>query len=417
MTSSTIPGVALGTVPSGGVASGGETPVRASHAYPRRGDGPVGSVNRIALPGAMADRLFFAQVREDPTLEIQALRPAFEGRIAIIGSAGCTALSLIASGARDVVAVDLNATQNHLTELKAVAIAALGTEAALAFLGAVNGSARVRVVTYARLRAALSPAARAWWDDRLDEIRGGALGAGVSERLVRMVIRSLRLIGYGPARLQRLLACRTLAEQRDFYDREWNSRRWRTLIRLALGRKRLAGVYDPAFFDRVENESFGDHFLRCMEHGLTELPVASNYFLRFMLTGAYSGEPDALPPYLEREGTVAVAGGLDRLTIADGAMTEWLRTQPDASISGFSLSNICEWLAPDAIDALFGEIVRTAMPGAVLCFRNFLGWTEVPPAWRAIVIEDRARGAEMIQRDRSLLQRRFALCAVRGPAT
>ena len=41
---------------------------------------------RITLPAARTDRLFFAQVREDPTLEIETLSPAFDGRIAIVGS-------------------------------------------------------------------------------------------------------------------------------------------------------------------------------------------------------------------------------------------------------------------------------------------------------------------------------------------
>ena len=389
----------------------------ARRSYPSRANGPVGGVGRIALQGATSDRLFFAQVREDPTLEIEALRPAFAGRIAIIGSAGCTALSLVASGARDVVAVDVNATQNHLTELKAVAVAALPVECALAFLGGTYGTSRQRVVTYAPLRAALSPQARAYWDARLEMVREGVLGAGVSERLIRVVVRGLRLIGHGPSRLRRLLANRTLEAQRDFFTREWNSRLWRMLIRAALGRRRLSGVYDPAFFDRVENDSFGDHFLRRIEHGLTQLPVASNYFLHFMLTGMYGVSPtDARPPYLTGDGSQAVAEGRDRLTIVDGGMTDWLRLQPAASIGGFALSNICEWLSPDAIDELFAEVVRTATPGAILCFRNFVGWTEVPVAWQGAVVEERERGAAMMELDRSLLQRRFAPCIVRGEA-
>ena len=54
------------------------------------------------------------------------------------------------------------------------------------------------------------------------------------------------------------------------------------------------------------------------------------------------------------------------------------------------ISNICEWLPATAIDELFAEIVRTAAPGARLCFRNFVGWSEVPEAWRSVVVEDRA---------------------------
>ena len=37
-----------------------------------------------------------------------------------VSSGGCTALSLLAAGAGRVHAVDLNTTQNHVVELKAV---------------------------------------------------------------------------------------------------------------------------------------------------------------------------------------------------------------------------------------------------------------------------------------------------------
>ena len=36
---------------------------------------PMQRIDRIALPGAREDRLYFAQVREDPTFEVAALSP------------------------------------------------------------------------------------------------------------------------------------------------------------------------------------------------------------------------------------------------------------------------------------------------------------------------------------------------------
>ena len=104
----------------------------------------------------------------------------------------------------------------------------------------------------------------------------------------------------------------------------------------------------------------------------------------------------------------------DRLTLVDGTMTDYLRILPDASVTGFSLSNICEWLAPNAIDELFAEIVRVATPGATLCFRNFVGWTEVPPQFRGVVREDRALGDELTKQDRSVVARRIAVCRIGG---
>ena len=52
---------------------------------------------RIELPGCREDRLFFAQVREDPRLEIEALAPLADANVVVVSSGGCTALSLLRS--------------------------------------------------------------------------------------------------------------------------------------------------------------------------------------------------------------------------------------------------------------------------------------------------------------------------------
>jgi len=374
-------------------------------------------VRRHALPGAAAGRLYFAQVREDPRLELEALRPAADDRVVCVGSGGCTALSLLAAGAGEVVAVDLNATQNHVVELKAVAVARLGAERATAFLGGRPSPALERLRVYHTLRPFLSPAARAYWNSRRRAVARGVIGSGASERFIGAVVAALRLGVHPRARIRRLLACRTLDEQRAFYDREWNTRRWRALFAVLLNRWAFDRAYDPAFFQYVENPSFAEHFRKLAEHALTELPVRGNYFLHQMLTGHYpeSEADDGRPPYLSAQGAAAAGAAVERLTLVDGGYVEWLHRCPDGSVDCFALSNICEWMLPDEVEELFGEVVRTAAPGARLCFRNFVGWTEVPARYASRVVEDHAASASLSRRDRSIVQPRIVVCRVLGP--
>src|SRR5215472_13979954 len=100
-------------------------------------DGPLFALPcpRLELPGARDDRLYFAQVREDPALEIEALRVGPTETAVVVSSGGCTALSLLASSAGKVVSVDLNRSQNHLVELKVAAVRGLDREASVGFLG------------------------------------------------------------------------------------------------------------------------------------------------------------------------------------------------------------------------------------------------------------------------------------------
>lgn len=371
------------------------------------------SAARVSLPSAVDDRLYFAQVREDPRAEIAALDPGPDDSLVAVGSGGCTALSLVAAGAGQVTAVDVNRAQNHVIELKLAAVAAFSRDETLAFLGATDAPTRNRLETFLTLRPLLTTAARTYWDAHLPLVDAGILGAGVTERFIRMLVRALSLLVHPRSRLERMLACESLEAQRALFEREWNTRRWRLFFQLLLNRRVFRRTYDAAFFAHLERPSFAEHFRRCAEHALTELPVRDNYFLHHMITGRYpAGVENGVPLYLTTEGCAAVAERRDRLTLVDGSMTDYLRILPDASVTGFSLSNICEWLAPHEIDALFAEIVRVATPGAMLCFRNFVGWTEVPSRFRGLVREDRARGEELTKRDRSVVARRIAVCRV-----
>lgn len=372
-----------------------------------------GRPSRRTLADATEDRLFFAQVREDPRVEIDALAVGPRETAVVVSSGGCTALSLLAAGAGSVVAVDLNAAQNHLVELKAVAVVELGAEGGAGFLGGRPVPPAGRLSAYEELRPALSAFARAYWDGRRSTVADGVLGAGVTERFVKAVVLVVRTLVHPPSRIRRLLACPTVEEQRDLYHREWDSRRWRLLFRVLLNRAVFRRAYDPAFFRHVDNPSFARHFHDLIGHVLTDVPIADNYFVHHMLTGAYPpGRPDALPPYLQPAGADALAGGAGRLSLVDASYRSYLATCPDASIDAFALSNICEWLDPAQTDALFAEVVRTAAPGARLVFRNFVGWTEVPERWAGVVVEDRPRGEALVAGDRSGFQRRVAVCRI-----
>lgn len=366
-------------------------------------------IARTTLTDAVHDRLFFAQVREDPRAELAALRPTSDDVVVAVSSGGCTVLSLLAAGAGRVIGVDLNATQNHLVELKAAATS-LGAREAVAFLGALPSDARLDM--YTGLRNALSPSARRHWDVRRKAISDGVIRTGVSERFIGAVVTALQLAVHPRSRIERLLACCTIDQQRELFDREWNSRRWRVLFALLCNRLAFRSAYPAQFFAHVENPSFARHFRRLAEHAIADLPVADNYFLHQMLTGRYPvHESNGVPPYLSVAGALEVSASRDRLELVDGGLTSYLATRPDRSVDCFALSNICEWMPSSGIDALFREVLRTAAPGARLVFRNFVGWTELP-AWCARIVPDLALGAQLGLEDRSVVQRRVVACRV-----
>src|SRR5258705_13081323 len=135
----------------------------------------IDRIKRTILPGAREDRLFFAQGREDPLLEIEALAPLEDAKVVVVGSGGCTALSLLASGAAHVTAVDLNSTQNHLIELKAAALRWLTMPETLSFFGVARGAPQRRARTYRWIRQLLQDLLALFWDHHEQLIVHGAL--------------------------------------------------------------------------------------------------------------------------------------------------------------------------------------------------------------------------------------------------
>ena len=370
-----------------------------------------GLIPRTVLGGAKEDRLFFAQVREDPLLEIDALAPLTDAKVVVVSSGGCTAFSLLAAGAKEVVAVDLNSTQNHLVELKAVALRRLVTPELMSFLGVAPGTPRRRARTYAMLRAYLSNDCVRFWDGHDSMIARGALCCGVSERFIAAVVGVVKLLIHDEKRINQLLDLENLDEQKEFFEREWNNRRWKLLFPLLLNRWTFSRTYDPAFFREVDNPSFAAHFRKLLEHALCEVPVRTNYFLHQMLAGTYSQREGGMPPYLDRSRREVVRGTLDRLQLVDGGYAEYLATCGDSSVDAFALSNICEWLDQQGIEILFEQVIRVARPGARLCFRNFVGHTPIPERFGSVIV-DTGAGEEAIKGDRSCLQSRIVICRI-----
>jgi S-adenosylmethionine:diacylglycerol 3-amino-3-carboxypropyl transferase len=371
------------------------------------------SVSRTVLAGAKDDRLFFAQVREDPLLEIEALAPLPDARVVVVSSGGCTAFSLLASGAKEVIAVDLNSTQNHLVELKVVALRRLVNPELMSFLGVAPGTARRRSRTYAVLRPYLSDEAVKYWDRNESLIGRGVLNCGVSERFISAVVAVVKLAIHDKRRIGQLLSLQNLEEQEEFFASDWNTWRWKLLFPLLLNRWTFNRTYDPGFFRAVENPSFAAHFRGLIEHALREVPVRTNYFLHQMLSGAYPSQvPGGVPPYLDPTRREFMRSRLDRLELVDAGYAEYLATCGDNSVDALALSNICEWLDQAGVDDLFKQVVRVARPGARVCFRNFVGHTPIPERFRSTLVEDPARGEEAIARDRSCLQSRIVICRV-----
>jgi S-adenosylmethionine-diacylglycerol 3-amino-3-carboxypropyl transferase len=351
---------------------------------------------RVAL-----DLVRYANCWEDADVLCAALRSAAGKRMLSIASAGDNALALLAAGA-EVVAVDLSGVQLACLELRACAFRRLDYEDVLAFLG-VRAAAN-RVATYRKLAGDLSEASRGHWDRSLATVARGVIHGGKLEAYFAKFRRWILPLIHGRGTIERLMAPKSLEEQREFWRDTFNNRRWRLLFRLFFSRAAMGRLgRDPEFFRYVEG-SVAERFMARAEYALTGLPTHSNPYLNYIVYGNYR---EALPRYLRREHFEAIRDGLSRLRIVRGAIDAVAAEHAGSGFDGFNLSDIFEYLDEAAAEHVYSRLLDAARPGARLAYWNTLVPRSCPPRLAPRVRRLAVLSEELLARDKAFFYGAF----------
>jgi S-adenosylmethionine-diacylglycerol 3-amino-3-carboxypropyl transferase len=354
----------------------------------------------------------YAQNWEDPELELAALAIASDDEVVAICGGGCTALSLLAREPRRLHVVDRNPAQLHLLQLKLAAVQHLASPDAVAFLGGAASDHRHEL--FEKLAPALPSETARFWRLRRRAIGRGVISQGRIERYFALLRCLLRAV-HPPARTEWLFAQPTLDAQARFYAEQWNTRGWRRAF--LLGHKRILDrVLDPSFYRHVVARDLPAELHGRAERCLTELPIARNYFLSWILRGRYPESTAGHPPYLQPAATDALRRNADRVEtlvethVADVA--SFLATRPSSSCDKFYLSNVTEWLREDEVLPLFEEVLRVARDGAVVCYRALMIDRVLPASIASRLEEDVAVSESLARRDRAFVNAAFHVVRV-----
>jgi S-adenosylmethionine-diacylglycerol 3-amino-3-carboxypropyl transferase len=367
----------------------------------------AGQRGQVELP-----ELLFGMSWEDPESDRNALRIQPGDSLVTIGSGGCNTFSLLLEDPGQVFAVDINSCQSHLLELKRAAIRRLDFEDLHSFLG-LNPST-TRTDMFESFAADLSGPALAYWRSRPAAISAGVVYQGRYEQFLRHFRRLLHMT-QGRKRIDGLFRSQSLEEQRDYFDRVWNTLQWRTLFRLLFNKRVLARRGLSADYFRFDDgsSSFAGSFFERSRRALCEIPIATNYFIAQYLLGRYT-DPDAVPAWLRKENLSIVRERLDRIEIVTADLKVWLAARPEASIGAFSLSNICELMNLGETARTFEQVARTAQPHARICFRNLMIPREVPEHLKPKIQLREDTSRLLLAQDRSFAYSRVQAYVVAG---
>jgi len=369
------------------------------------------STNRGAdAQPAKGEGISHSQCWEDPALLQAALGVGPEDDVLSICGAGDNSFALAIAGARSVTIIDSSGPQIALAKLKLAAAQALDVERFRSFLGA--GHIGQRVSLYHGLRSQLDGSTVSFWDQHEDWIRTGLLGCGAFERSLASFRSRVLPFVHRERTVEALLALGTLEEQRAFYDEHWNSRRWRGMFRL---------LFTAAVMGQ-ESANYGPFipgggavraaYQERLGRVLTEIPVRSNPFVQWCLSGQYR-EMEHGQPYLSTEGHRRLVAVAPRMRFVHDDLGKHLGRVDGGTYSAFNLSDLPAHLSAAESEALLRGCVGAARTGARLAYWNLLVDRHRPDAMADLLHRDEAVARDLFQRDRAFVHGGFQLETVR----
>ena len=365
------------------------------------------------MSSEVAARADFSQIRyaqcwEDADILVEALNVKRGGHCLSISSAGDNALALLGAGAERVVALDLNQAQLACLALRVAAYRELSHSELLALIGSRPSTRRREL--YRRCRSQLDADTRSFWDAHGDEIDAGIGGAGKFERYFAYFRGRVMPLVHRRSLIDRLLRGGDRATRVEFYEKRWDSWRWRLLFKIFFSRVVMGRMgRDPSFFRYVEG-SVAEHILKHTRYALTELDPADNPYLHWILSGTHGA---ALPYALREEQFEAIRERVDCIEWHLLSIEDYLAQHPDARFDAFNLSDIFEYMSVENYEALLKQLIASANSNARLAYWNMLAPRKCPPGLsdRIRSLEDLARG--LYARDKAFFYRDFIVEEVR----
>jgi S-adenosylmethionine-diacylglycerol 3-amino-3-carboxypropyl transferase len=311
------------------------------------------------------DFIRYANCWEDADVLLKGLNLKPRSKILSIGSAGDNSFSLLTTQPDLVVAVDVNKIQLYLIELKRVCIEHLEYENLLEFLGFKPSTNREE--TFNQLKGYLALDVKSYWESNMDQISAGIISQGKFEKYFQLFSRKILPWIHSSKTTEALLSPKTAEAQKEFYDKDWNTWRWRLLFKIFFS-KYVMGKFgrDPEFLTEVKVPVGDFIFNKAGEH-LQSVYAQNNFILRYNLTGNFG---NLLPHYLQKENYDLVKTNLHKLKIKEGyaeaAFEEYGR------FDAMNLSNIFEYMPMDLFKKTAEQLIHNTNSGGRLAYWNLM---------------------------------------------
>ena len=312
----------------------------------------------------------YSQVWEDERVLRQGLRTGPGDHVLSIASAGCNSLAILLDDVESVVSVDLNPAQIAICELKRAVIMRCDYDAYLAVMGVRDPSSARKIL--AKVQSDLSPASRNFWQSAGDVLDAGLIHTGKLDQYFRM-FQSQFVEPHVPKEMLRAyLNAHNATEQAGFFDRVFRHPEFVKSFKHYTGAKMIASSgRDPAQFAYVENEDTGDYFYDRFEHVCVRVPALHNFYLEYLLTGAYD-DLNHGPPQYRPDAYDKLKQRMVRWEIRTENIVDTAGSFPRHHFSKANFSDLFEYLSEEDCRDIFQVMAGVMRPGGRMAYWNLL---------------------------------------------
>ncbi|MFZ5748794.1 MAG: DUF3419 family protein [Pseudomonadota bacterium] len=325
--------------------------------------------------------LVYAQIWEDPVIDMEALELGEGHHLVTIASGGCNVFSYLTANPAKITAVDLNPAHIALNNLKKQAALHLPDHAAFhRFFGLANRAENIEAYnTY--IRPHLDERSRAYWEGRapngvrrINGFKTGFYRQGLLGRLIGFVHWLAHRYGIEP---RDILSARTIEEQREIFETRFAPFFDKKLLRWLVDQPAALFGFGipPAQYDllKVDDEEHGiTGALRSRLRKLAcDFDLKDNYYAWQAFGRGYGEHEGApLPPYLQADKYAAVHDRAGRVEIRHMNYADYLESMPAQSLDRYILLDAQDWMTDEQLTRIWTEITRTAAPGARVLYRT-----------------------------------------------
>jgi S-adenosylmethionine-diacylglycerol 3-amino-3-carboxypropyl transferase len=343
----------------------------------------------------------YSQCWEDTNLLKRALTISNDDVVLSITSGGDNTLALLLENPKKIFSIDINSAQNRVAELKLQSSKILSHEEYLELLGVTDS--RKRMSYYTQVSELLSDNARLWFEGNMNFVKQGVIHSGKFEKYLSSFRKYLLPLVHSKRTISQFVNQNSLQDQISFYEKVWNTWRWRFFFSVATNSSLLQKLARQTGAGRQKSKN--ESYLKRLERLIYRSHLKTNPYINYALTGEYG---DSLPDYLLKENyTKLQKYNTNKCEFRNEDLLSFLKSTSDNSLTKYNLSDTFEFLATDDALEVWREIARTAKNGAkVVYWCNQIEHT-APREIEQSVVSDIDLENELEDQDRLYFYRSF----------